>query len=223
MAGIYFGYTWLDKAAAIIIALLILKIALSTIWKTLAELIDTAPSKPVMNSIIECARSLEPQATPSKVRARTMAGKIYLDMRLAVNKHISASEGHYLGELVTSKIRQHNPNVSDILIHIDLEGFDQDEEIKKSIAKLPARNQILADLQFLLRSHKHYVDLTKVGLEYLDTGLEITLMAYAQSLNEQQTIERCCAAIEMDSMNIRYATINLHWNMQKPIPNRDPE
>jgi len=148
-----------------------------------------------------------------------MAGKVYLDMRLEVDKHISASEGHYLGELVAAKIRKNNPNVSDILIHIDLNGIDQGDQITKDIAKLPARNQIQADLQFLLRSHQAYVDLQKIKLDYLDTGLEITLIAYAKSLTPQQSIERSCAAIEMDSMNIRYAKpINLLWEMQKEKP-----
>jgi len=219
MLGIYLGYTWLDKAAALVIALLIAHIAISSIWKTLAELIDTAPNKDTMKSILDCAKSIEPQATPSKIRARTMAGKVYLDMRLEVDKHISASEGHYLGELVAAKIRKNNPNVSDILIHIDLNGIDQGDQITKDIAKLPARNQIQADLQFLLRSHQAYVDLQKIKLDYLDTGLEITLIAYAKSLTPQQSIERSCAAIEMDSMNIRYAKpINLLWEMQKEKP-----
>ena len=219
MFGIYFGHTWLDKVAAILIALLISKIAITTIWKTLAELIDTAPNKDVMNSIIQCAKSIEPQAIPAKIRARTMAGKIYLDMRLQVNKEISASEGHYLGELVAAKIRQRNANVSDILIHIDLKDLDHSEEIKKDIAKLPARNQILADLQFLLRTHQAYVDINKVKLDYLDTGLEITLVAYAKSLPSPQNIERSCAAIEMDTQGIRYASaINLLWEMQNEKP-----
>lgn len=219
MAGIYLGYTWLDKAAAIVIALLIAKIAISTIWKTLAELIDTAPNNDTMKSIIDCAKSIEPQAMPSNIRARTMAGKVYLDMRLEVNKHISVSEGHFLGELVASKIRTNNPNVSDILIHIDLNDVEQGDQIKQEIAKLPARNQIQADLQFLLRSHRAYVDLQKIKLDYLDTGLNITLIAYAKSLSQPQTIEKACASVEMDCMQIHYAqNINLLWDMQKENP-----
>ncbi|EAQ67016.1 hypothetical protein MED121_13850 [Marinomonas sp. MED121] len=237
MLGMYFGYAWLDKVAAIIVALLIAKIALSTIWKTLAELIDTAPSKDTMKNIISCAKSIESQAIPSKIRARTMAGKVYLDMRLRVDKRISASEGHFLGEKVASKIKQHNPMVEDILIHIDLNGFDRDEpeleiptdssdkvkshseETKDKIAKLPDRNQIQADLGFLLRSHKHYLDLANIKLDYLDTGLDITLIAYAASLNEGQNIQKCCAAIEMDSQSVRYAnSIKLLWDMQAAIP-----
>ena len=219
MVGLYLGYPWLDKAAAIFIALLISKIAISTIWKTLAELIDTAPSKEVMKSIISSAKSIEPQATPSKIRARTMAGKIYLDMRLLVDKHISASEGHFLGELVAQKIRQLNPNVEDILIHIDLNDLETDEKIKRDIAKLPARNQILADLQFLLRSHKSILDLNSIKLDYLDTGLVITIIAYASELTEQQSIDKVCASVEFDSQHIRYASsINLLWEMRKKKP-----
>lgn len=215
MGGIYVGYTWLDKAAAIVIALLIAKIAISTIWKTLAELIDTAPNNDTMKSILDCAKSIEPQAIPSNIRARTMAGKVYLDMHLEVDKHISVSEGHYLGELVASKIRNNNPNVSDILIHIDLNDLDQGDQIAKDIAKLPARNQIQADLQFLLRSHRGYVDLQSIKLDYLDTGLEITLTAYAKSLNQALSIEKVGASVEMDCMNIRYAKkINLLWQMK---------
>jgi len=222
MLGTYLGHAWLDKIAAIIIALLISKIAITTIWKTLAELIDTAPNKETMHSIIECAKSIEPLAVPSNIRARTMAGKVYLDMRLEVNKHISASEGHYLGELVSSKIRQHNTKVEDILIHIDLSSLANDETIKQTIAKLPARNQILADLGFLMRSHKHYIDLTKVKLDYLDSGLEISLIAYAKSLRENESMERATAGVEMDSMNIRYAkSVNLLWNIQDELSSND--
>ena len=136
-------------------------------------------------------------------------------MHLEVDKHISVSEGHYLGELVASKIRNNNPNVSDILIHIDLNDLDQGDQIAKEIAKLPARNQIQADLQFLLRSHRGYVDLQSITLDYLDTGLEITLTAYAKSLNQALSIEKVGASVEMDCMNIRYAKkINLLWQMK---------
>jgi len=166
LVGVYFGYTWADMIASIVVALLIGKMAVSMVWENLAELVDTAPDPKLIAQIKKTANSLKHVMAPHDVRARSMAGKIYLDMHIHVPSHASVSEGHYLGDLVAYTIKQAHPQVEDVMVHIDTdEKIQTDSFIHESTSEkppqlqLPARHQILADLGFLLRQHTAYIDI----------------------------------------------------------------
>lgn len=220
LIGVYFGYGWADMLASIVVALLIGKMALSMIWDSLSELVDSAPDPKLIAQIKETADSLKNVMAPHDVRARSMAGKIYLDMHIYVPNHASVSEGHFLGELVSYTIRKAHPQVVDVLVHIDPED-DIDEELsiegdKPDYLKRPARYQVLADLNFLLRRHSAYLKINQTRLHYLAHSLDIELVADSSKLPEGADLQKVTQAIYLDIQTAPYANkVDLLWSVPK--------
>ncbi|MFT2109894.1 cation diffusion facilitator family transporter [Marinomonas sp. 2405UD68-3] len=202
MGGVYLGWPWADKVASILVSLLIGKIAIEMILENIAELVDTAPDKQVIEQITQTANNLKNVMQPHDIRSRSMAGKIYLDMHVHVPSHITVSEGHYISDKVIHAIKSQHPIVEDVLIHIDPEGVTHTEG-KKAIA-FHERDQILADLGFILRRHNTYIDLKKTNLHYLNSGLEIDIIANALAIQQGTDIQTLNTMIEQDLSTLNY-------------------
>ncbi|WP_133003055.1 MULTISPECIES: cation diffusion facilitator family transporter [Marinomonas] len=220
LIGVYFGYGWADMLASIVVALLIGKMALSMIWESLSELVDSAPDPKLIAKIKETADSLKNVMAPHDVRARSMAGKIYLDMHIHVPSHASVSEGHFLGELVSYTIRKAHPQVVDVLVHIDPEeDFDEvlsAEGAKPEYLKRPARHQVLADLRFLLRQHTAYLNIDQTRLHYLADSLDIELVADSSKLPEDANLQKVTQAIYLDIQAAPYAKkVDVLWSFPR--------
>ncbi|MEP7728443.1 cation diffusion facilitator family transporter [Marinomonas primoryensis] len=209
LIGVYFGYPWADMVASIVVALLIGKMAIIMVWENLAELVDTAPDPKLIAQIKATANSLKHVMAPHDVRARSMAGKIYLDMHIHVPSHASVSEGHYLGDLVAYTIKQAHSQVQDVMVHIDTDEKIQTDSFahpsgKPPHLKLPARHQIVADLGFLLRQHSAYVDVKNTRLHYLDNHLELEIIAYTDKTPEGADLTKTTAGILQDLQTTHY-------------------
>ncbi len=221
LIGVYFGYAWADVVASIIVALLIGKMAISMVWENLAELVDTAPDPKLIAQIKETANSLKHVMAPHDVRARSMAGKVYLDMHIHVPSHASVSEGHYLGDLVAYTIKKAHPQVADVMVHIDTdEKIQTDSFINETSSEkppqlqLPARHQILADLGFLLRQHTDYIDLQNTRLHYLNSTLNIEIIASSDKTPEGSDLKRLTAGILLDLQTAKYIqTATVLWRV----------
>ncbi|MBJ7538531.1 cation diffusion facilitator family transporter [Marinomonas transparens] len=210
LIGVYFGYPWADMLASIVVAVLIGKMAIGMMWESLTELVDTAPDPKLIEQIKETANSLKNVMAPHDVRARSMAGKIYLDMHIHVPSHASVSEGHYLGDLVIYTIKKAHPQVEDVMVHIDTDDKIQiadtlhSQNGKPEHLKLPARHQILADLGFLLRQHTGYLDIPNTRLHYLGNTLELELIADASKTPEDSNLQQLVARINQDLLTTAY-------------------
>ncbi len=224
LIGVYLGYPWADMAASLIVAFLIGKMAVTMIWDNLAELVDTAPDPELIEQIKATADSLKNVVAPHDVRARSMAGKIYLDMHIHVPSHASVSEGHYLGDLVAYTIKQAHPQVEDVLVHIDTDDRIQkdsfrptDPSVRPKHLQLPARHQVMADLGFLLRQHSQYLDIPQTRLHYLGNTLSIELIANSDKLAERTSQQQANAGIMMDLQGAHYLKgVEILWRYPNP-------
>ncbi|WP_425642977.1 cation diffusion facilitator family transporter [Marinomonas gallaica] len=209
LVGVYFGYPWADKAAAVVVGLLIAKIAIEMIWDNLKELVDTAPDQKTLDQIKDTVDSLKNIMAPHDIRARSMAGKIFLDMHIHVPAHATVSEGHYLSDLVVYTIKKAHPQVQDVMVHVDTDDHIQSDTTDHELVgrppslQLPARDQILADLGYMLRSHRNYVDIEKTQLHYLNKTLNIHLIANANKAPSTD-LTKVTNSILFDLQNLPY-------------------
>ncbi|GAB3484426.1 cation diffusion facilitator family transporter [Marinomonas epiphytica] len=225
LIGVYFGVSWADTLASLVVALLIGKMAISMMWDNLAELVDTAPDPELIEQIKETANSLKNVAAPHDVRARSMAGKIYLDMHIHVPSHGSVSEGHYLSDLVSYTIKHAHPQVADVMIHVDTDDRIQKDSIgqeqstsKPDHLKLPTRDQVLADFGFLLRLHNGYLDLPMTKLHYLGKQLYVELIADPEQLPSSLSIKQATYAIQTDLQSAHYISqVDVFWRIKGQI------
>lgn len=209
LVGVYFGYPWADKVASVIVGILIAKIAVEMIWENLAELVDTAPDPKTIDHIKQTVDSLKNVMAPHDIRARSMAGKIFLDMHIHVPAHSTVSEGHYLSDLVVYTIKKAHPQVQDVMVHVDTDDhiqsdtFGHEHKGKPPVLLLPARQQVLADLGFILRRHRDYLDFEQTQLHYLNRTLSIVLVAKA-NLSSDKDFGRVTQSLLIDLGQLPY-------------------
>ena len=89
LVGVSFDALWLDAVAALVVALLIAKIALGLLWDSMQELIDTALPEDQMMAIRTTAMNVPGLRDVHQIRTRTMAGKVLVDLHLQVDPRVS--------------------------------------------------------------------------------------------------------------------------------------
>ncbi|MFZ0219218.1 MAG: cation diffusion facilitator family transporter [Candidatus Aquirickettsiella sp.] len=169
--GAWLGLPKLDAVAAIIVGLMILKIAWDFGWHSIRELIDTALSIEETEKIKFFIKEIPGVRAIHQLRTRSLAGSIFCDVHVLVDPSISVSEGHYIGQEVDKRLIASFPDITDVTVHIDTEN---DELINPSY-NLPDRTT----LQKILK--KHWYDLLPeiaiktATFHYLDGKITIDL------------------------------------------------
>ena len=173
IAGSLMGWRFLDPIAAIVVALMVMRMGWRFTWEALAELIDTgiptAEREAVLGTIL---------ATPGVVachalRSRRMAHKVLIDARVQVAPRISVSEGHQIAETVHDRVLDAHIDVLDVMVHVDVE-----REGQRTARHQPPRAAIVAALR-----KAGLAEATEAGLtlHYLNGGLEIVLVLPPQT------------------------------------------
>lgn len=171
VVGAWLGFPKLDALAAIIVGLMILKMAWDFGWHSIRELVDTALSIEETEKIKLFIKEIPGVKAIHQLRTRSIAGSIFCDVHVLVDPSISVSEGHYIGQVVDNRLIASFPNISDVTVHIDTE----DDELINLSCHLPDRST----LQTLLK--KHWQDLlpeaviNTAGFHYLDGKITIEL------------------------------------------------
>jgi len=140
IAGAILGVWWLDALAAVLVALLIAKIGIDLLLKSLAELVDTGLPQERVNQLRETALSVDGVIDVHNFRTRMMGGQGLLEMHLQIPAHMSASEGHFIGDIVCAKLKDRFDDIGYIIYHIDT----YDDELIPDLTQplMPSRNEV---------------------------------------------------------------------------------
>ncbi|QZY57216.1 cation diffusion facilitator family transporter [Crassaminicella profunda] len=131
ITGAVLGYPILDPIAGIIVAFMIVKAGFSIYLDAINELMDTAPSKEVMDRIKKTTLSVDGVRSVHKIRARKNGNQIYVDLVICVDKYITVEKGHQFAAQAKYNILNTMPNIKDVVIHVDpypLEDNDHSQE-----------------------------------------------------------------------------------------------
>lgn len=113
------GYEEADDYAALFASLIIIYNAYRMFKPALFEVMDTAPSKEVIQKIIETSLTVEGVVAIDKCFARKMGFEYYIDMHVIVDGNISVHSGHEISHKVKEKLIETFPAISNVLIHIE--------------------------------------------------------------------------------------------------------
>lgn len=182
--GSYFNLPYLDLVGATLIALLILKMAITMIHKNVSELIDAAVDPETLKKIQEAILAVNGVTDVHMLRTRLHAGNIFVDVHILVNPTISVSEGHYISDQVYKTLTEQFKEIIDIIVHIDPEN---DEKTMPSIHS-PNRRQIESLLRERWQSLPHYERIQRILIHYLDGKLliEVFLTKTLESLSDRE-------------------------------------
>ncbi len=183
--GSMIGWPWLDAIGAIIIAILIVKMAIKMIWQSSQELIDRGVDEKTLQKIIESINSVSGVRSIHQLRTRMHGGTIFVDLHIIVDPFISVSEGHHIGEEVHLKLLKTIKQVKDVIVHIDPE----DDETGRPSIYLPNREAVKKIVEARWAALPGYSAIKRMTLHYLEGHLYIEIYIPIDAIKNISTTE----------------------------------
>lgn len=181
-----YGFVTLDAVAAVIVGLIIAKMAITLTYDSLRELIDTAVDDEILHQIRTTISSVSGVKEIHQLRTRMMAGRILVDAHVLVDGQLTVSEGHHISQRVHLALKNTLPKISDVTIHIDPE----DDETTQPSLHLPSRQKLIPILQQAWQNLPGSHEIRNIGLHYLDGCVHVDVYLSAKTLNEMKDIEK---------------------------------
>lgn len=172
IGGSLAGFAWFDAIAAIVVALMIVKVGIQLSWQSLRELVDTGLSPEDLESIRSAILSVSGVKALHLLRTRRVGGQALADVHIIVDDHVSVSEGHQISEAVRARLIKEFTSMADVMVHIDTE-----EDIQgPSCEGLPLRDEVQRRLDGYFCDIPEARRIEQVTLHYLDGQIEIELL-----------------------------------------------
>jgi len=179
------GFPHMDKLAAVIVSLFVMRMGAVLVWRAFMELIDTGLASDKVDALSQCIAAVEGVMGVHHLRTRSMGGQGYIDAHVLVNSHISVSEGHQIAVSVEQAVKQQFSEIRDVTIHIDPE--DDDEENPHQFA-LPPRSKILFQLYAAWESIDNSEQIKNVRLHYLNGRIDLDIILPFNFSQEQKQV-----------------------------------
>ncbi len=175
LIGAMMGVWWLDAVAAIFVAGFIGKIGWGLVTQSLTELVDTALPPERVKELRETVLEVEGIVNAHDFKSRTMGSQVLLEMHVQVAPHLSASEGHYVGDLAVYALQNRFDDLSHIIFHIDT--YDDEPFHGEAMPVMPSRKEIKAvlfqQMDQLLGSHDNFQLTLYYDPSYVDIELKL--------------------------------------------------
>ncbi|MEQ1530126.1 MAG: cation diffusion facilitator family transporter [Methylococcales bacterium] len=181
LGGVLMGYSFADAIAAVIVALMVIKIGFDLVVASIKELVDTSVSPELIADIRQAIRAIDGVESIHLLRTRQMGEDALIDAHIVVDPRITVSEGHTIGDAVRDDLIARFDDVMDVLVHIDTEN----DEGVFAHGKPLSRAQVQAHLDEYLLDFKTVID--DFRIHYLDGQLEVeVILPYDLSTDPQQ-------------------------------------
>ncbi len=203
IGGNLLGFTSMDLLAAVLVAVMIMRMGWKQASQAISELIDTSLDKNEVKAIRATLLATPGVQGVHELRTRRMGDRSLVDAHvLLVNPRISVSEGHYIAENARARVlKQHH--ALDVMVHIDPE----DDSSTKPNQHLPSRETLIAHLEQRLSqalpSHE------KVVLHYLDGKAEAEIFL-ASNVSREQVAALKTAIADLLRDDPFFSAIHLH-------------
>jgi len=201
LLGALWGWYFLDAIAAIVVALIILKMGLKAAWKSLAELADQGLNLKDIEIFKQIILNTEGVLSMHQLRTRQMGGRIYLDVHILINPYTSASEGHQIAERVHMGLIGTNKDLFDVTIHVDVENHPETQLQDLLLTRSEVQKKLfyLEKLKYFLKPE----NIIFMDLYYLNQKIEIRLVLKLEILiSEKIELKKIKADLNSALLNI---------------------
>ena len=172
VGGALLGLPLLDAVAAVVVALMIVRVGWRLVWTNLEELVDKGLEPERLDTITEALESVGGVRSVHMLRTRRMGGQAFVDVHIQVPPRLSVSEGHQIADVAEARLLQQVDEVTDVTVHIDPED-DEDTLPNRS---LPARSEIVRLLKERLDGTIGGESIVDVTLHYLAGRVDVDLV-----------------------------------------------
>lgn len=198
IGGSLLGFGYLDSVAALIVALMVVKVGGELAWQSLRELVDTGLAAEDLESIRRVILSTGGVKALHLLRTRRVGEQALADVHIIVDGHLSVSEGHQISEMVRARLIGEIAPLADVMVHIDTE---EDVNVPSG-AGLPLRDELQERLNDYFRDIPEARSIEHMTLHYLNGRIDIELLlpqgAVTHSTTARQLAQRFAAAIRDD-------------------------
>lgn len=118
IAGARMGYPFLDPLVAIIIALVIIKVAFNICKQSIAQLIDEAASEDDVQVIIDKINSIDGIYEIKNLKTRQHSNRLYVDVDISVDATLTVEEGHNIASYVHNLIEE-DSRIKHCMVHVN--------------------------------------------------------------------------------------------------------
>jgi len=118
-ARIHPGWHILDAYAALIVSLLILKVGIEILWRSIQELTDTAPPPDTLDKIGRCIRGVDGVLGHHDLKVRTSGGLYQMEAHIVVDGSLTVIEGHGIAKSVEFCLKDEIEDLNQVIIHVD--------------------------------------------------------------------------------------------------------
>ncbi|HET7558783.1 MAG TPA: cation diffusion facilitator family transporter [Limnochordia bacterium] len=119
IGGRLLGVPALDSIAAVFVSVLILLMGLRVYRAATAELLDAGASTGQLAAIRSATEGVDGIVALQDLRARQHAGKLFVDLKIAVNKDLTVEEGHALAQEAKRAVLANVPDIEDVMVHVN--------------------------------------------------------------------------------------------------------
>jgi len=180
IGAVLLGYPLADAIAAIVVALMVVKIGANLIMQGIKELVDTALPPRKLSEIRAVILAIEGVEGIHLLRSRQMGEDALIDAHIIVDPRITVSEGHSISDAVRDELISRFDDVMDVLVHVDAENdeglFEKSPLCRRDVKLL--LDDYLADIKPLIEDFK---------IHYLDGQIEIeVILPFALSQQAEQ-------------------------------------
>jgi cation diffusion facilitator family transporter len=169
IAGAQLEMPKLDAYAAIIVAIMIIKIGVELGYNSVQELADKGLELDKIEKIRNVILAHEDVLHLHMLRTRKMGHTALVDVHIEVAPKLSVSEGHHISEKVEKALKDRFDEINDVTVHIDPEN---DETIAASI-NLPLRSELISELNRHLSNCPEFADVSDITLHYLGGKISV--------------------------------------------------
>ena len=113
------GWEWADRWGGFLIGLIVLFLALRTIYQTTMHLMDTMPDARRMEQIRIATFAVPGALGVEKCFARKTGSRYHVDMHLEVDPQLTVLESHDIATAVKNHLRRTVDWVEDVLVHVE--------------------------------------------------------------------------------------------------------
>lgn len=198
IGGSLLGFGYLDSVAALIVALMVVKVGGELAWQSLRELVDTGLGAEDLESIRQVILSISGVKALHLLRTRRVGEQALGDVHIIVDDHLSVSEGHQISEMVRATLIKEIAPLADVMVHIDTE---EDVNVP-SAAGLPLRDELQKRVNNYFRDIPEAHLIERMTLHYLSGRIDIELLlsqdAISHSTSVRQLARQFAAAVRND-------------------------
>jgi len=118
----------LDAFAALLVSLLIVKVGLQILGKSLREFTDTAPPPEIIDKISHCTKNVEGVLDTHDIKIRTSGGFYQMETHIVVDGQLTVTEGHRIAKAVERCLIEEVEDLDRVIVHVDPAVEDENAE-----------------------------------------------------------------------------------------------